>query len=639
MNDLTTKQRALSAFKSRVISQLGCDELVHEQLQIATDSVLNPDTLKYHIGGLFHLQGDFCPQDLIKQITLVFNHLCGESELDLDMTQALADKAQARTFAEQFKQRPFELEHGALVRIALRPALQGGYFVVLIAHHILLDGLSLYRLFCKALAMLPLSVKEITTELAQMRYHNTHKHTARHLAFWQTYLQDLPDFMFDYIPPAQAGTQTLSAHFSVPSTQIQALHSLCQQHNVGFHVYIAHLLGKFYQHHFNQSVVVGYALNNQRRNQHNYGMSSKVLPQIVKPAGQTFIESIKTLQWDFNQLFRKSQVPIGEINQCAAVSASARTLVYDVMINYLNPGALMDIDGVDLGSEMLVQSDHSHPISVNLVHNEHSNMEVMLSANPTFIAPTHLQQLATLLENALHLGAQQTLQFNATKNGAVEETPTTPQWQFNVATIESVVDAPVSAPEQEQSHGVCLDSLAYLVFSSGTTGVPKGIMLAQRTLANLCLHHRLDPNLSAPTQVLNTTALGFDVAIQTLLTTLCCGGTLHLTTSNVRKEAANILDNVASNHISRLIVTPSLLHILAAQASFSTHTFDTLEQVIVSGEQMVMSEQVRAFLNRSGATLINQYGPAETHVVTQHSLHDLADPFAMSGWRYNKMRS
>ncbi|QTL37734.1 AMP-binding protein [Pseudoalteromonas viridis] len=751
MNDLTTKQRALSAFKSRVISQLGCDELVHEQLQIATDSVLNPDTLKYHIGGLFHLQGDFCPQDLIKQITLVFNHLCGESELDLDMTQALADKTQARTFAEQFKQRPFDLEHGALVRIALRPALQGGYFVVLIAHHILLDGLSLYRLFCKALAMLPLSVTEITTELAQMRYHNTHKHTARHLAFWQTYLQDLPDFMFDYIPPAQAGTQTLSAHFSVSNTQIQALHSLCQQHNVGFHVYIAHLLGEFYQHHFNQSVVVGYALNNQRRNQHNYGMSSKLLPQIVKPAGQTFIESIKALQWDFNQLFRKSQVPIGEINQCAAVSASARTLVYDVMINYLNPGALMNIDGVDLASEMLVQSDHSHPISVNLVHNEHSNMEVMLSANPTFVTPAHLQQLATLLENALHLGAQQTLQFNATDNGAVEETPTAPQWQFmrgkshpltpadlpaqvietlskqapesiaicdhqgqtfsyqwlqerqqriarwllsntlaqhnvavlmehtadmvatmlaclhtgrvivpvnadadvsyaqdilaraqaacvmvddprwasalsqfNVATIESVIDAPVSAPEQAHRQGVCLDSLAYLVFSSGTTGVPKGIMLAQRTLANLCLHHRLDPNLSTPAQVLNTTALGFDVAIQTLLTTLCCGGTLHLTTSNVRKEAANILDNVAGNHISRLIVTPSLLHILAAQASFSTHTFDTLEQVIVSGEQMVMSEQVRAFLNRSGATLINQYGPAETHVVTQHSLHDLA---------------
>ncbi|TMP37349.1 AMP-binding protein [Pseudoalteromonas rubra] len=747
MNDLTTKQHTLNAFKSRVISQLGCHELVHEQLQIANDSVLNPDTLKYHIGGLFHLQGDLCAQDLVKQVTLVFNHLCGESELDLDMTQTLADQAQARAFAEQFKQCPFELTHGALVRIALRRAAQGGYFLVLVAHHILLDGLSLYRLFCKALAMLSMSVDEITTELAQMRYHNTHKYSAHHLAFWQTYLQDLPDFMFDYTPPSQAGTQTLSAHFSVPNTQIHALQSLCQQHNVGFHVYIAHLLGEFYQHHFKQSVVVGYALNNQRRDQHSYGMSSKVLPQIVPPAGQNFIDSVKSLQSDFNQLFRKSQVPIGEINHCAAVSASARNLVFDVMINYLNPGALLDdIDGVELNSEMLVQSDHTHPVSVNLVYNEHSGMEVMLSANPAYVTPAHLQKLSVLLEKALRQGAQQALQFGqsheipalnewqfirgkrhplsvsdlpgrvirctanntpeavairdhhgkqynyqwlhsrqqkiahwllantlAQQNVAVVMEHTAdmvatmlaclntgrvivpvnadaevsyvediltrakaacaivdnPHWasalsQFNVATIESVCEQQNSAGAQLHNHAVCLDSLAYLVFSSGTTGVPKGIMLAQRTLANLCLHHRLDPNLSAPAHVLNTTALGFDVAIQTILTTLCCGGTLHLTTSNVRKEAANILDNVVNNQISRLIVTPSLLHILAAQATFNENPFNMLNQIIVSGEQMVMSEQVRTFLQNSGATLINQYGPAETHVVTQHSLYDLA---------------
>ncbi|KAF7781274.1 hypothetical protein PRUB_b0436 [Pseudoalteromonas rubra] len=746
MNELTTKQQALNAFKSRVVSQLGCHELVHEQLQIATDSALNPDTLKYHIGGLFHLQGDLCARDLIRQVTLVFNHLCGQSELDLDMAPELTSLTQARAFAEQCKQQPFDLKHGALIRIALRRAAQGGYYLVLIAHHILLDGLSLYRLFCKALAMLSMSVEEITTELAQMRYDNTHKHAARHLTFWQTYLQDLPDFMFDYIPPAQASKHTLSTHFSVPNAQIDALVDLCQQHKVGFHVYIAHLLGEFYQHHFKQSVVVGYALNHQRRDQYSYGMSSKVLPQIVPPAADTFVESVKSLQADFNQLFRKSQVPIGEINQCAAVSASARTLVYDVMINYLNPGALLNIEDVHLASEMLVQSDHDHPISVNLVYNEHSTMEVMLSANPAYITSAHLQQLSELLSHALHQGAQQTLQFNRAKeihsqpewhimrgksqpltpadlpariiDTVIGETPENiairdhqgrtfsylwlqkrqqsiarwlrantlpqhnvavlmehtaemvatmlaclhtgrvivplnadaeasyaqdiltrakadcvlvddPHWasalsQFKVVTTESVSNVSHHPSDDTDGHTVCLDSLAYLVFSSGTTGVPKGIMLAQRTLANLCLHHRLDPNLSAPAQVLNTTALGFDVAIQTILITLCCGGTLHLTTSNVRKEAANILDNVVTNRISRLIVTPSLLHILAAQASFSEHAFSTLQQVIVSGEQMVMSEQVRTFLDRSGATLINQYGPAETHVVTQHSVHDLA---------------
>jgi amino acid adenylation domain-containing protein len=168
---------------------------------------------------------------------------------------------------------------------------------------------------------------------------------------------------------------------------------------------------------------------------------------------------------------------------------------------------------------------------------------------------------------------------------------------------------------------VAPDSPLYVIYTSGSTGRPKGVVMPHRAIANL-IAWQAESSAAAPgAATLQYAPLHFDVASQEIFSTLTMGGRLELIDDEARRDSARLLDALADRKITRLFLPPVALEELAKAARGRTLRLDALEEVIIAGDKLQVTDDVRQlFTVLSGARLINQYGPTESHVVSQHVL-------------------
>lgn len=162
--------------------------------------------------------------------------------------------------------------------------------------------------------------------------------------------------------------------------------------------------------------------------------------------------------------------------------------------------------------------------------------------------------------------------------------------------------------------------LAYVSYTSGSTGRPKGVAMPHRALMNLV---RWQVNWSASTvgwRTLQLSPLSVDISFQEMFTTWASGGAVVLIDEAVRQDPQALLSYIIDQRMNRLFAPFVMLQEIIRTAC-ETHTFpQDLREVITLGEQLQVGDDVRKFFSRTGATLENQYGTTETHVVTAHRL-------------------
>ncbi len=161
-----------------------------------------------------------------------------------------------------------------------------------------------------------------------------------------------------------------------------------------------------------------------------------------------------------------------------------------------------------------------------------------------------------------------------------------------------------------------LSDVAYVVFTSGTTGTPKGIEVRHKTLANLIDWQCRQPGDSSIAHVLQCSAPGFDVSLQELFFCWANGSSYHLADKQMRYDFAALTAFSQQYPLSQLFMPTALFHQYASYLT-ETHQDCLYSQITVAGEQLTLAPDVCDELARKHQfTLINHYGPAETHVVT-----------------------
>ncbi|MGB0678394.1 MAG: amino acid adenylation domain-containing protein [Polyangiales bacterium] len=176
-------------------------------------------------------------------------------------------------------------------------------------------------------------------------------------------------------------------------------------------------------------------------------------------------------------------------------------------------------------------------------------------------------------------------------------------------------DAAAAAPPAPD--GLALDARAYVLFTSGSTGVPKGVAMPHRALANLVAWQAAQ----GPCRTLMRSPLGFDVSLQEVLATLCSGGTLVLAPDMPHFDPDALWQFLVEAEIERVFLPYVALQELAHAALRSSLHAESLRWVITAGEQLRVTDAIRALFGRMPqCALHNQYGPTETHVVTEHVL-------------------
>lgn len=161
----------------------------------------------------------------------------------------------------------------------------------------------------------------------------------------------------------------------------------------------------------------------------------------------------------------------------------------------------------------------------------------------------------------------------------------------------------------------------YVIHTSGSTGRPKGVVMPHRSIVNLIEWQARASSAKPGSVTLQYASLNFDVASQEIFSTLTSGGCLQLIDENVRRDSLRLWDFLRSRGICRLFLPPVALEQLANVASSKDVALDKLCEVIVAGDKLQVTDNVRNFFEKSPqARLINQYGPTESHVVSAHTL-------------------
>ncbi|MGJ8593055.1 MAG: amino acid adenylation domain-containing protein [Aquaticitalea sp.] len=172
------------------------------------------------------------------------------------------------------------------------------------------------------------------------------------------------------------------------------------------------------------------------------------------------------------------------------------------------------------------------------------------------------------------------------------------------------------------------NSATYVLYTSGSTGEPKGVCMGAKAMTNLIQWQNENSTSKNGTRTLQFAPLTFDVSFQEIMATLSNGGTLVLIDETLRLDMVALLNYINETEINRVFLPFVALQALAEAAS-STNLYPTsLKEVMTAGEQLKITPQVSNFFtNLPGCVLYNQYGPTECHVVTELKLE--GDP---SNW-------
>jgi amino acid adenylation domain-containing protein len=157
--------------------------------------------------------------------------------------------------------------------------------------------------------------------------------------------------------------------------------------------------------------------------------------------------------------------------------------------------------------------------------------------------------------------------------------------------------------------------LVYVIYTSGSTGEPKGIAMPHTVLDNL-VNWQLSQSEHGAGATLQFSALSFDVCAQEMFTTWAAGGTLVLLDEQDRNDPRRLVETIADNRVQRLFLPYAGLQHLATYCAAAQRFPDTLREVITAGEPLHVTDAIRTLFQHCPASLTNQYGPAETHVVT-----------------------
>jgi nonribosomal peptide synthetase MxcG len=158
----------------------------------------------------------------------------------------------------------------------------------------------------------------------------------------------------------------------------------------------------------------------------------------------------------------------------------------------------------------------------------------------------------------------------------------------------------------------------YVLFTSGTTGRPKGVLVSRSSLSYYASVARHTFNLSSHSRVLQFATVSFDASVEEIYPCLMAGGTVVIRDPSVDLRPTKFLEFVHEQQITFLdLPTGYWRELSQACISESLNFPPSVDLVVIGGEALYKSDIHSWFrLSLPRPNLINSYGPTETTVVT-----------------------
>jgi amino acid adenylation domain-containing protein len=162
--------------------------------------------------------------------------------------------------------------------------------------------------------------------------------------------------------------------------------------------------------------------------------------------------------------------------------------------------------------------------------------------------------------------------------------------------------------------------LAYILYTSGSTGSPKGVMISHRTILTFTNWSHETFRLTADDRITSHAPLHFDLSTFDIYATVKAGGTIVLLNehlSTLPEQLAKLID------VERVTVTylvPSILSLLVRYGNLGRRDMSSLRLVLFAGEVFPIKYLRQLVSAIPHAQFYNLYGPTETNVCTYYQL-------------------
>ena len=183
-----------------------------------------------------------------------------------------------------------------------------------------------------------------------------------------------------------------------------------------------------------------------------------------------------------------------------------------------------------------------------------------------------------------------------------------PTHAAQVVCLQSTWEELAHYPVVSAGRAVTSTHLAYVLYTSGSTGQPKGVQIPHRALVNFLQTMRQQPGCTAHDTLLAVTTLSFDIAALEIFLPLIVGGRLVVASREVATDGVQLSTYLAHTGATVMQATPATWQLLLAAGWQGSKALT----VLCGGE--ALPPALAAQLLERSATVWNLYGPTEATI-------------------------
>ncbi|GAB3896670.1 hypothetical protein GCM10029964_078340 [Kibdelosporangium lantanae] len=197
---------------------------------------------------------------------------------------------------------------------------------------------------------------------------------------------------------------------------------------------------------------------------------------------------------------------------------------------------------------------------------------------------------------------------------------TTRESRPDVGPVETFLVEDLDGPDHNPGIPVAAGQLAYIYFTSGSTGAPKGAMCEHAGLLNH-LHAKIeDLGLDAASVVAQTAPQCFDISLWQVAAPLLTGGRTHIVGPEVLLDPGRFARTLVSGGVTVTQLVPSYLDVFLTHVEREPVALPALRCVSATGEALKAATARRWFDAFPDIALVNAYGLTETSDDTNHEI-------------------
>jgi acyl-coenzyme A synthetase/AMP-(fatty) acid ligase len=162
--------------------------------------------------------------------------------------------------------------------------------------------------------------------------------------------------------------------------------------------------------------------------------------------------------------------------------------------------------------------------------------------------------------------------------------------------------------------------LASVLFTSGSTGIPKGVMISRQNI-NVFIEWMIrEFHIDRNTRILSVSPFHFDLSIFDLYAVTEAQATLFFPEEKMIMNPLYLVDYIATHRINTIYATPTWFHLLISFGKTQRYNLDFVKTILIAGESLQETIALKLHETFPNATISNLYGPTETNVCTYLTL-------------------